>query len=187
MYHFFRDFFSRVPELLDSVSLRRGHSTSFADFEIRQRRLRELRRLNAPTEAQVAEKDALLAQAPGQTFKLSAIPWFATKRWVRSRGRILAATFLTITVVIALPTLAFIQASQVLGGKQYIGGSFGIFNYYAIPVRISPSSESTINGIRKFDNKALFLLGQNTQYAILYAPTTHSTVRIPVAAVVTSP
>jgi ABC-type multidrug transport system fused ATPase/permease subunit len=176
-----KDIYTRIPEYKNTLSRLR---TSFADIEARQRRLRELRRRHQLTDEETAEKDALLAEARAQSTSFSSMVWFSTKQWIRRRGRALAIFFFTITVVIVLPAVAFAQAGQVLAGREYFGSSFGIFAYHATPVRVSPLASVTANSARSFDDKALFLLGQNTQYSILYAPATRSTIRIPVSTVI---
>jgi hypothetical protein len=146
----------------------------------RQRRVRDLRRLGVLMEEQSAELDELSSRTPFP----DNLGWLLAKRWIRSHGRLLATFFVAITVVIVLPTLAFIQAGQVLQGRQYFGSGIGIFDYYATPARISPSSASAASSVEPFERLTMFLIGENSQYLILYSPTTHSTVRFPEASVI---
>jgi hypothetical protein len=104
---------------------------------------------------------------------------------IRHRIRPLAVSFALTIVVIILPVLAFIQAGQIRDGHTFFASDTGIFDYSADPVSIYPvasnSAAAVISNLRK---EELFLLGENSVNAVLYAPADHATIRVPISAVI---
>lgn len=106
---------------------------------------------------------------------------------IRRRVRRLVLPFTLIIVVLVLPILAFIQAGQVRDGHTYFASGSGIFDYSADPVAVHPATpDSATAAISNLTAKKLFLLGENTAYAVLYSPTDGATIRVPIASVVIS-
>jgi hypothetical protein len=171
---------TRFPEMVEM-----WHFGSFAEMEIWMRRTRELKKLSVRTEEESAELDtAARKHGSSMTHMLSRFILHRIKRWIRRWGPPLAALYLLIAIFIGLPALAFVQSGQVLGGREYVGAQFGLFNYSAELVRVNAISQAQEQGIQSLVGKSLFLIGQNTQFVILYSPATHSITRVPIASVI---
>lgn len=155
-----------------------------------QAQLRELRRQSAPTTILSAQLDLIASQI--NTFNrrrrraLLQAPFLPTKTTIRRWGRVLIIGLVSVTVVVLLPILAVVQAGQVLDGKTYFGNNTGAFDYHADLVMITSSSNNLAPSIRTLQGEKLFLLGENAQYAVLYSPSLHSTIRVPINSVVIS-
>jgi hypothetical protein len=173
---FLEEIATRVPEIIEMA-----HFDTFAELEIGMRRTRELEGLGVRTAEESAELDVLDRKSE---LSLNHLFSLITKRWIKRWGRLLAGIYLLTTVFVGLPTLAFVQAGEVLGGKEYVGTQLGLFNYRAELVGVSPISQAGEQGIQSLVGKPLFLIGQNTQHVILYSPATHSTIRVPTTSVI---
>lgn len=173
----------RLPELVEVAEVPDPDSY-IASTLAHYRRMWELLQLDAPTQEQITELDDLRSNAPDLPDSPSELAWPLTKVWIRRRGRLLAAFFVVITVIILLPTLAFFQASQVLDGKEYFGHNLGAFDYRADLVEVNSTSPHPAPSIQSLTKKKLFLLGQNAQYVILYSSSDHSTIRVPITSVI---
>jgi hypothetical protein len=171
---------SYLPEIRELIN------PGFPDlsaWEAAQRRRRELRRMSTRTETQSAELTSIeqnFKAAPG-VYDLSLL---ITKSWIRRRGRGLAISFLFVATVIGLPVLAYVQAGQVLGGKEFLGAKAEILDYHAEIVTVSPAVTTASRAVRELEGRHVFLLGQNAQYAILYSPTMRVAIRVPIVDVV---
>lgn len=127
----------------------------------------------------------------------SGVVWLAgadVRKSIRRSGRAILI-FWVIAILIFPSILAFMQAGQVKkGNEKYFGGQFGIFGYRAQLVSISPTSndmQQVINDVKQVIrapvNKCyprIFLLGQNSQYVILYLSVDRRTVHVPTSLVI---
>lgn len=185
--------YKRAPEFFQGRKMfRPAFPKSVSEYETILNRRKELLRIQDPTPEQSAELEGIRLQL-SRPRGLGAIlrdayvePFIVIYLGIRHRIRRLAAPFTLAIVVIALPALAFIQAGQVLGGHTYFANNVGIFDYHADPVNVFPALPNTAPGILDLQTKKLFLLGQNAQYAVLYSPDDHSTIRVPITAVIIS-
>jgi hypothetical protein len=105
------------------------------------------------------------------------------------RRRRMAILIFCIVVILVFPSvLAFLQAGEVKkGSEQFLGSQFGIFGYHARPVSLGSTSSDVkqiINTSVNNCNHRIFLLGQNSQYVILYVSVDHRTVRVPTSLVI---
>lgn len=104
----------------------------------------------------------------------------------RSRRNILI--FFVGIILIFPSVLAFLQAGEVKkGSEQFLGSQFGIFGYHARPVSLSSTSTDVktiiYTSVNNCDHR-IFLLGQNSQYVILYVSVDHRSVRVPTSLVI---
>lgn len=112
--------------------------------------------------------------------------YLVLKAAIQHWGRVLIIGFVLVTVVVLLPVLAIVQAGEVRDGKTYFGKNTGAFDYHADLVKVTPSSDHPAPSIQALRGEQLFLLGENAQYAVLYSPSGHSTIRVPISSVVIS-
>jgi hypothetical protein len=89
-----------------------------------------------------------------------------------------------IIFTISFTLLAINQANQVIKGTAESTNQYGLLDYNVETVRIMPAQAEAKQTIAPLVGKKLYLLGQNAQYVILYAPQNRSTVRVPTAAVI---
>lgn len=176
-----REIYERIMPAYEELFKQQGHSLD--DLDANRRRFRDLSRLGVLNEEQSLEWNNLRTLPPFKGNPKTDIMFviFSFKRWIRRYGRYLVAIFIVITVLV-LSNIASRQARQVAQGNYT--GSTGLFDYSASPVRISPSSATVANSVKPFKNMKLFLLGENSQYFILYNSKDHSTIRVPVADVI---
>ena len=186
---FFQSAFDRFPEVLGDT-----HSSGYmsaAELIEHDRRVRALKRLGVLNEQQTAELDELRErQAARRIARGTFSPFFfaraVTKNWMRRSGRFIVVSFLALVVVVLLPIIAYVQAGDILNGRQYAAGSTGIFDYHASLVRIASASTDPPRSIRALEGQTFFLLGENQQDVILYSWTTHSSIRVPSDAIIIS-
>lgn len=176
----FKKVASYLPELRELIN---PGFPELSDWEAAQRRRRELRRMPTRTETQSAELTATEKKLKA-VVGVSDLASLITRSWIRRRGRTLAISFLLVTTVIGLPALAFVQAGQVLSGKEFWGAKAEILDYHAETVTVSPAVTTVSRAVRELQGEHVFLLGQNMQYATLYSPTMRETLRIPIVDVV---
>jgi hypothetical protein len=106
---------------------------------------------------------------------------------MRRRRRVIL--IFCVGVILVYPSvLAFLQAGEVKeGSEHFLGSQFGIFGYHARSVSLSSTSsdvQQIINtSVNNCDHR-LFLLGQNSQYVIIYVSVDHRTVRVPTSLVI---
>ena len=113
-------------------------------------------------------------------------PFYIIKEVIQRWGKILIIGFALVILVVLLPILAIFQAGEVRDGKTYFGKNIGAFDYHADLVKVTPSSDHPAPSIQALQGEKLFLLGENAQYAVLYSPSDHSTIRVPIGSVVIS-
>jgi hypothetical protein len=160
---------------------------SWTEVEQALRRRRELggRKYLTPTE--ISERAGLNSQKIYLRVFLSKLS--SISRSLRPRQWHAYALFLVIIILTgSLALIARAQAGQVLRGKNYFGSHVGLFEYHAEIVSVRPASGKPAKSVKYLAGKKVFLLGQNSQYIILYLPSCGSpngwTMRIPVAAVI---
>jgi hypothetical protein len=110
-----------------------------------------------------------------------------TRSWLQRRGRVMGMLFLLLIVGALLPALAFAQSKQIREGREDFGSQLGLFAYNARSVSIARASTfAPPEAFDKYIGQKLFMLGQTSEYVILYWQARDSTVRIPVRSVVVS-
>jgi hypothetical protein len=187
-----RFFFEKNPDFYTSIAIQNHQAPkTLAEEESLMRRQRELWQLGVRTADECAELDNINAALPVDKLmsirfwrEAFTLPAVMTMLGIRNHGRGLIITITAITVIL-LPTLAFIQAGEVINGKSYFGNDTGIFEYHADKVRVYPVSPKVnpgISAVLRAPN--LYLLGENAQDAVLYSPSAHSTIRVPITAVI---
>jgi hypothetical protein len=160
--------------------------------ELRKRRrelltqLRELRKRGVSTAIVSAQLELIDSQIYNREGMLAGLigPLFAIKGAIQRWGGVLTIGFASVILVVLLPVLAILQAGEVHDGKTYFGKNIGAFDYHADLVLVTPSSDNPAPSIQALREEALFLLGENAQYAVLYSPSNHSTIRVPISSVV---
>lgn len=177
--------FARWIELMEAfyntfADKQNESGADWGQLESTVRRMRELELLGVRTEDEASEYESL------RSFWNSSlpVPLDFIKRRIRPWGSFRRILLPLLIVIIVLPIIAFFQAGDVLAGRSYPGSQWGTFDYHAEPVTITPSADSAAASIGKLADEQLFLLGQNAQYVVLYAPKSRSTVRIPVTQII---
>lgn len=168
-----------------------GFPKSFTELEAAMERRLELLKISDPTTEQSTELARIERQL---TFPKKArmrkelIRTLVTLLFIiRRRIRQLIVSFGLVIVIIILPALAFLQAAQVRDGHTYFASNTGIFDYSADPVSVYPiASSAAITAILNSKDKELFLLGENTVYAVFYSPLSRATIRVPITTVIIS-
>jgi hypothetical protein len=109
-------------------------------------------------------------------------------RFLRPRIWHIPAIFvLLIATTIILTLNARAQARDIINGKADVtGGRLGLFGYHVESVTVKPAGSNNDKTVKLLDKESVFLLGQNSQYIILYdaGPKQHQTIRVPTAEVV---
>lgn len=153
-------------------------------------KLDELQKQDAPTITTAAQLELINSQISIRKYErgreVLSENYLIVKTTMQHWGWVLVISFISVTVVILLPVLAFIQANEVRNGNPYFGNEAGVFDYHADLVKVTPISNQPAPSINALRGEELFLLGENSQYAVLYAPSHHSTIRVPINSVVIS-
>lgn len=182
--------YRRVPEYLKTRAMFwPGFPKTFTELEAVMERRLELLKISNPAPEQseeLAHIESQLSFPRKARRRKDLIRTFVTIiLMIRHRIRILVASFGLVILIIVLPVLAFVQAGQVHDGHAYFASDTGIFDYSADPVNLYPvASNPTTAAIAELGREKLYLLGQNTVYAVLYSPADHATIRVPITAVI---
>jgi hypothetical protein len=172
-----KDLYTKIPELAD---IRPGSPEE--DIQ-KLRQARELALLGVRTEDQSKLQDqlAISTDMPLDRF------WTAvTNRVIQRWGRPLGVFSFAVVAFVLLPLSAYLQAGMVAQGKVDIVSDLGLVSYRAHPVTISPATLPAKDFVQPFSGQRLFLLGQNSEFVVLYAPASQATIRLPVASVIVS-
>lgn len=163
-----------------------GSQESWNNFEQILSRRRELMLLDKPTPADRAELHQyrritrlwVILIAP--LFCLSP-SWKVSRRWYpwAVASSVLVAIFITLL-------MANTQAEDVLHGRGYLGAQIGLLDYHAEKVTVTSISPGASDDLKQLVGKTTFLLGQTPQEVIIYAPSSHHTVRIPIGLIAVS-
>ena len=181
--------YGKIPEYLESRAiLWPGFPKTLGELETVMERRKELLTISDRTPEQSAELtqvESLLRFPKKRRFvKLMIRGWVIVFLITRHRIIPIAVSAALVIVIIILPVLAYFQARQVHVGRAFTGSSTGIFDYSADRVDVYPAAHDSPSEVQSLGKKKLFLLGQNAQYAVLYSPKDHATIRVPVAAVI---
>lgn len=182
--------YTKMPEWLQTrAMLWPGFPKTFAELEALMERRLELLKISDLTQEQSAELASIEVQLsfPRKARRRKDLirAFVTVVLVVRHRIRLLVMLFTLVIIVIVLPVMAYIQAGQIRDGHAYFASDTGIFDYSADPVNIYPIAPNiSITVIARLEREKLYLLGQNTAYAVLYSPSDHATIRVPITTVI---
>lgn len=163
-----------------------GSKDSWRTFEQTLSRRRELMMLDNPTPADRAQLRQY--RHIGRLWVISISPLGRlSPSWKISRRRYPWAVISSVLLaILATLFLANTEAEAVLHGKGYIGAQIGLLDYRADKVTIMSISPSASDSLEQLTGKTVFLLGQTAQYVVIYAPSSHHTIRIPIGVITVS-
>jgi hypothetical protein len=161
---------------------KRQYGNVWEDLEPVLRRQRDFELIETPTPLETAELKKI-----GKTVETLTASSFISQiaRLLRPRAWHVPAVFvLLIAATIILTINAKEQARNLANGVVDVTATrLGLFGYHVESVTVKPVGSSNDQVIKqlRLDKESLYLLGQNSQYIILYdaGPSQHQLIRIP--------
>jgi hypothetical protein len=159
------------------------NATLWDEIEEEIRHWRQLDEMTQPTKLQKKERRCVRAQIQK---KIGQYLIFHVRHFFLSGRRYI---FCAIAVIIAATAFLALTAqsdaqSVIKGTSGSIGEKLQLFDYHATSVKIFPSTSGGVKAITMLSGRKLYLLGQNSQDLIFYVPYQHSTIRVPISAVI---